>query len=58
MKDLILVKDCSDRSRWYSQYIGQKFLLRKEHKDEYETRQPEGYINFILKKDAVLEKAP
>jgi hypothetical protein len=50
----IEVKSCTDPMRWYSDYIGDKFLLLAEEEIEYKTREPDGYINFILKKDSKL----
>jgi hypothetical protein len=50
----IRVLSCTDPHRWYSQYIGEEFPLILEESVEYKTRQPDGYINFILKSDSVL----
>lgn len=57
MQKWIQIKQCSDNTRWYAKYIGYSFSLRYEYENEYEVRQPEGYINFILKKDAELVMA-
>jgi hypothetical protein len=50
----IEIKSCTDPMRWYAKYIGDKFLLLDEEEVEYKTREPGGYINFILKKDGQL----
>lgn len=47
---------CTDRSRWYAEHVGEVFPLLdlEEGHYEYKTRQADGYINYILKKDALL----
>jgi hypothetical protein len=52
----IRIVSCNDPHRWYSKHIGEDFPLIAEESVEYKTRQPAGYINFILKKDSFLIK--
>ncbi|GBO88740.1 hypothetical protein [Marinobacter salsuginis] len=45
------VTRCPDAMRWYSSHIGETFPLLAEYSDEFKTREPAGYTNFILKTD-------
>lgn len=42
--------------RWYNKHIGEYFPLRRiaENPLEYETREPEGYINYVQPEDCVI----
>ena len=55
MQVLEIVK-CSDPSRWYADKIGQTVPYLGDEGDHYEyrSREPAGYINFVLKEDAVV----
>jgi hypothetical protein len=44
----LLITSCNDNKLWYSGLIGQMVPnLGYYHPDEYKSRQPEGYINFV-----------
>lgn len=51
-KQFIRITGCTDGMRWYSNHVGEEFPLLKNHSDEYRTREPAGYANFVLHKDA------
>ena len=55
MKVLEIVK-CSDDRRWYADHVGQRVPFLGEEGDHYEYRSLDtgGYINFVLKEDAVI----
>ncbi|WP_372997658.1 hypothetical protein [Marinobacter sp.] len=42
---------CPDAMRWYSSHIGETFPLLADLGDEFKSREPEGYVNFIQKSD-------
>ena len=50
MNQLIILK-CDDPKKWYADKVGYVFPVIAVE-DEYKTRQPEGYINFISIEDA------
>lgn len=50
----ILIVSCNDNKKWYANLIGQTVDLLNIEKDEYMSREPAGYINFISKEDGVL----
>lgn len=57
----ILIKQCNDKSRWYSKFVGQTFPLLQQFDNEYLTLQTpceefSGYKfkNYILKEDGEL----
>lgn len=53
MKALTIV-NCSDGMMWYCYNIGQMVPYLGEEDDVYWSREPDGYRNIILKKDAVV----
>ena len=53
-RQYILVEKCQDKLKWYSNYIGKKFILLDDPDydgTEWKTLQPDGYINFISTRD-------
>ena len=50
----LLITQCDDSRKWYADLIGQRVIYLGEDEREYESRQPEGYRNFISKTDAIL----
>jgi len=57
MNQYILVEKCQDKSKWYSDFIGEKFICLPDpffNGKEYKTLQKDGYINFISAEDSVL----
>ena len=54
MNKIIEVISCSDVFSWYDAYVGTKtrFFVSREEFDRYWVRDEEGYLNFVLKKDA------
>lgn len=51
MKQL-LIKQCSDPMRWYANLIGQYVPLVRDNGQEWQSREPAGYINFVQYEDA------
>lgn len=51
-KKFIKITGCTDGMRWYSSHVGAEFPLLATDSEEYKTREPAGYINFVLLKDA------
>jgi len=52
MNSYLLIKKCSHPLRWYSNLIGEKVInLGYVGNNEYRSREPAGYINFVLKED-------
>lgn len=52
----IKITSCNLPIRWYNKHIGEYFPLRRiaENPLEYETREPEGYINYVQPEDCVI----
>lgn len=51
-RKMIEVVSCTDGMRWYAGHVGETFPLLREFADELKTREPAGYTNFVLRKDA------
>lgn len=43
---------CNDPLKWYAKLVGKEVPLLAIEKIEYKSREPAGYINFVLKSDA------
>ena len=43
---------CTDPLRWYSDKVGEIVPFLKDTGDEYESREPLGYINYVQYEDA------
>lgn len=52
----IKVTKSSDSAYWYTHHQGEEFEVVRENALEYWTREPSGYLNFILKKDSKVLK--
>lgn len=50
----ILITSCKDGRRWYNDLIGQTVVYHGDMGDEWRSREPEGYINFVQYDDGVL----
>lgn len=50
----LLITQCPDSMRWYRDKIGEKVEYLGDVGDEYRSREPEGFINFVQYEDAVL----
>lgn len=50
----IYIKSCNDNKKWYADLIGQTVDLLNVEENEYMSREPAGYINFVSKEDGVL----
>ena len=48
----LLIKQCPDGMRWYRGLIGQTVPFLRDVGDEYKSREPAGYINFVQYEDA------
>ena len=51
---VIKILSCNSPSRWYNNHIGELFPLRRivDNPVEYETYEPDGYINYVQPEDA------
>lgn len=56
MQIKVKIISCSDALFWYNQYIDEIFDVIKTEEDIYWVREPSGYKNFILRKDAEVWK--
>ena len=45
---------CDKGDKWYANLIGEMVPLLAVEETEYKSRQPDGYINFVSKGDAVI----
>ena len=56
----LLITQCSDGMMWYRNHINKIVPLIKdsESSTEYLSREPAGYSNIVLKKDAVVVDVP
>lgn len=45
---------CNSALKWYANLVGQYVPLLGIGETEYKSREPEGYINFVSKEDAVI----
>ena len=54
----ILIKQCPDTMRWYRDKVGQlvDYVPRYDSVEEFGSREPAGYINFVMRRDAELIK--
>ena len=50
----IKILKCNDQNKWYSSLIGELVPYSGDGGVEYESREPEGYINFVSKGDCIL----
>ena len=48
----LLIKDCKDPLRWYADLIGQTVEYLGDAGNEWKSREPAGYINFVQYCDA------
>ena len=55
---VLLIIDCTDALLWYRDKIGQHVPFVREEDDCYLSREDEGYVNIVFKKDAKLLDAP
>lgn len=55
---MLLIKTCSDQMMWYATKVGQYVPFVRECSDCYLSREDAGYINVVLKKDAVVVDTP
>ena len=53
MQKIKIIK-CNDGHKWYSSLVGQTVPLVSVESNEYMSKEPAGYINFVAKDDAVL----
>ena len=53
MSKALLITQCKDPLRWYANMIGQLVEYGGDAGNgEYRSREPEGYINFVLHSDS------
>lgn len=51
-KQVLLITQCQDSLKWYSDLIGKHVPLHDVETTEYKSREPSGYINFVSLDDA------
>ena len=51
---VIKIEFCSDQLFWYNSHVGEFFEVLKTEEDVYWVREPSGYKNIVLKKDATI----
>lgn len=49
---VLLIKQCPDKMRWYANLVGKIVPFLGDVGNEYKSREPAGYINFVQYKDA------
>jgi hypothetical protein len=49
---VLLIKQCPDKMRWYAGLVGQTVPYLGDVGNEYKSREPEGFINFVQYADA------
>lgn len=54
MMKKLLITQCRDSMRWYSGMIGQTVPYLGDMGDEYKSREPSGYINFVQYQDSTI----
>lgn len=54
----LFITQCSDDMRWYSEFIGEYVTYEPQADDGilYGSREPAGYLNFVLKTDAIVKE--
>jgi len=50
--EVLLIKRCPDKMRWYANFIGQTVPFLGDVGNEYKSRESAGYINFVQYDDA------
>ncbi len=56
MKNIKIIS-CDDSKKWYASLVGQVVPLIEEEEQEYKSREPSGFINFVSKSDAEVTEA-
>lgn len=56
MKNIKIIS-CDDSKKWYAPLVGQVVPLIEEEEQEYKSREPSGFINFVSKSDAEVTEA-
>ena len=51
MKKYVKIEKCSRSNSWYRNFIGMWYEVFEDVGMEWETYEPEGYKNYILKED-------
>lgn len=51
---MLKIISCDKADKWYANLIGEMVPLLAIEETEYKSRQPDGYINFVSKGDAVV----
>ena len=49
---MLKIISCNDPMRWYSDKIGELVPFLGDVEDEFKSREPAGYINFVQHDDA------
>jgi len=56
MNFILLITQCNDPLKWYSNKVGQYVVCLGIEEKEYKSREDAGYINFVSKEDAILKR--
>lgn len=54
----LLIKQCSVWNVWYKDKVGQLVPYLGEDDKHYMSREDDGYVNFIIKRDAEVIETP
>jgi len=46
------IVNCDDSKKWYASLVGETVPLLDVEENEFKSREPDGYINFVSKDDA------
>lgn len=49
----LLITDCDDSKKWYSELVGCVVPFAGDEGNEFRSREPAGYINYVSKTDCV-----
>lgn len=52
LMEALLITKCTDQRKWYSHLTGKFVPLLEIEENEFKSREPAGYINFVSKDDA------
>lgn len=53
MTTKLYIEKCPDKLKWYADKVGQYVPYLGTTDNEYVSREPEGYINFVSMSDAI-----
>lgn len=54
---MLLIKQCPDKMRWYAGLVGENVPFLGDVGNEFKSREPDGYVNFVQYEDAEIVDA-